>query len=321
MIRHIFGPVASRRLGISLGVDIIPYKTCSLDCLYCECGKTTDLTLERQHFVDPQRIVEEVKTAISGEPHIDYITFSGSGEPTLNKDIGTIIAEIKTITPIPIAVITNGTLLYLEEVREAIAHADLVLPSLDAVSPDVFSMINRPHPDLRIDRVIDGLIRFRQTFQGTIWMEVFIARGINDTDDELGKIHDTLIRIQPDKVQLNSLDRPPAYENVHAVDMDTLERIMEAWKDLPVEIIRRTHGRKEIRTFCRNLENNILNTIERRPMTIEDLNLLTGKNKNELFKYIDVLEKEKKIFHQIVEGKIFYSSTSQKRNESFREEK
>ncbi len=309
MIRHIFGPVPSRRLGISLGVDIIPYKTCTLDCVYCECGKTTDLRIERKRFVDPKIILDEMKEAVSGDKGIEYITFSGSGEPTLHKDIGGIIRGTKGITDIPIAVLTNGTLLYLKEVQQDLMQADVVLPSLDAVTPPVFSKINRPHKGLSIDLIIDGLITFRNEYSGEIWLEVFIAKEINDSGEELDKLYQTIKKIKPDKVQLNSLDRPPTVDNIQQVEIKTLENIVEKWRDLPVEveIIKRIRKRDEIASFSKNLENNILNTINRRPLTIEDLEALTSKNKVELFKYIDVLEKEKKIQTQIVGDKIFYS--------------
>jgi wyosine [tRNA(Phe)-imidazoG37] synthetase (radical SAM superfamily) len=309
MIRHIFGPVPSRRLGISLGVDIIPYKTCTLDCVYCECGKTTDLRIERKRFVDPRIILDEIKEVVSDDKHIEYITFSGSGEPTLNKDIGEIIRGIKEITDIPVAVLTNGTLLFLKEVQQDLMKADVVLPSLDAVTSPVFSKINRPHNGLSIDLIINGLITFRNEYSGEIWLEVFIAKGINDNREELDTIYQTIKKIKPDKVQLNSLDRPPTVDNVQPVEIKTLENIVEKWRDLPVEveIIKRIRKRNEIASFSKNLENNILNTINRRPLTIEDLEALTSKNKLELFKYIDVLEKEKKIQAQIVGDKIFYS--------------
>jgi wyosine [tRNA(Phe)-imidazoG37] synthetase (radical SAM superfamily) len=305
--KHVFGPVASRRLGISLGIDIIPYKTCTLDCIYCECGRTTDLTIQRKHYIDPQIVLDEIKEVIAAEKHIQYITFSGSGEPTLNKDIGKIILGIKTMTSIPIAVLTNGTLLYLKEVRDEIVNADVVLPSLDAVSPGIFSRINRPHPELDIDSIIQGLVNFKMEFKGEIWLEVFIAKSTNDSNRELANLYRTLKKIQPHRVQLNSLDRPPAVEGIQPADMETLDRIQEQWGDLKVEIIKRIRKREDIAAFSFNLENNILNTIKRRPLTIDDLETLTGKNRLEIFKYIDVLEKEKKVSPKIVGDKIFYS--------------
>lgn len=306
MIQYTFGPVPSRRLGISLGVDITPYKTCTLDCVYCECGKSTNLTIKRDCFVGTEKVLAEIREKVSGDKRIEYITFSGSGEPTLHCDIGGIIRGIKEMTDTPIAVLTNGTLLYMEDVRRDLMGADLILPSLDAVTPEVFERINRPNKDLDINRVIGGLIQFSREYTGKIWLEVFVAKGVNDSWEELGKIYEVIKQVNPDRVQLNSLDRPPAYEDIMPVGMKKLEEICEKWSDLPVEIIKRIKKREEISSFNSNLESNILNTLARRPLTIGDLEALTGKHRLELFKYIDVLEREKKIHAQIVVDKIFY---------------
>jgi wyosine [tRNA(Phe)-imidazoG37] synthetase (radical SAM superfamily) len=306
-VSHIFGPVPSRRLGISLGVDIIPFKTCTYNCIYCECGKTNYLTVERAGFVSPEIVLKEVEAALSAHTHLDYITFSGSGEPTLNQDIGKIIRGIKEISDVPLAVLTNGSLLYRADVRQELSPADVVLPSLDAASAEVFTRINQPHRALDIRQIIEGLVDFRRLFSREIWLEVLIVEGVNDGDEELDRLHRSLIKINPDKVQLNSLDRPPAYENVKPVGIETLERIVQKWPDLPVEIIKRIKKREEIAAFNQNLENCILNTIIRRPLTIDDLVVLTGKNRLELFKYIDVLEKEKKIHPKIVGKQIFFA--------------
>lgn len=310
MIRYIFGPVPSRRLGVSLGVDIVPFKTCTLDCIYCECGKTNHLTVKRGNFVEPHLVLEELKQVLSLHHHLDYITFSGSGEPTLHQEIGVIINRIKELTPVPVAVLTNGTLLFREDVRKDLLSADLVLPSLDAVTPGVFARINQPHPDLDIQVIGDGLVEFARQYRGQIWLEVFIVSGINDGDDELDKLYAVIQRIGPQRVQLNSLDRPPAYENVEPVDFQVMERIAQKWSDLPVEIIKRAKRRGEIAAFSRNLENSILNTLRRRPLTIEDLEAMTGKKRVEIFKYIDILEKEKKIAVKINQDKIFYVSNA-----------
>ena len=186
----------------------------------------------------------------------------------------------------------------------------MVLPSLDAVTPGIFSRINRPHQALDIDSFIQGLVDSRKEFKGEMWLEVFIAKGINDSDEELANLYRTVKKIGPHRVQLNSLDRPPAVEGIQPVDIETLERILEQWGDLTVEIIKRIRKREEIAAFSFNLENNILNTIKRRPLTIDDLETLTGKNRLEIFKYIDVLEREKKVFPRIVGDKIFYSPVS-----------
>ncbi len=306
--RHIFGPVPSRRLGISLGVDIIPFKTCSLDCLYCECGPTSHLEIDRKRFFAPELLLEELRSVLPGIPHLDHISFSGSGEPTLNSDLGWLIAEIKKMSPVPLAVLTNGTLLHRKDVRDDLALADVVLPSLDAATAAAFARINQPHGGLRLEQVIEGLVALRREYPGTIWLEVFIVKGINDNPQELAALHEAIRHIRPDRVQLNTLDRPPAYAGIESADHAALEAIRAAWSDLPVEIIKRTHSRREISAFSLNLENSLLNTLRRRPLTLADLIALTGKNENELRQYLEVLEKERKVKTVIVENKIFFSA-------------
>lgn len=307
MDRHIFGPVPSRRLGISLGIDIIPFKTCTLDCIYCECGRTTDHRLKRERFFPPGLVIDELKDFLSQGQHLDFITFSGSGEPTLNSDIGFIIREIKKLTNVSVAILTNGTLLFDKNVRDDLLPADLVLPSLDAVSEDVFETINRPARGLTAKKMIKGLMDFSREYRGKIWLEVFFAKGVNDDNKELENLHSTIKNIGPDRVQLNSLDRPPAYKDTKLVEIKFLENIKESWNDLQVDIIKRIRRREEISSFSKNLEKNILNTIERRPLTLEDLEILTGKKPAELLKYLDVLEKEKKIIPKVIGNKIFYA--------------
>jgi len=308
MSTHIFGPVPSRRLGISLGVDLIPYKTCSLDCIYCECGPTSVCTTERRRFSDPVQVLGELQNRLAAHPQLDAITFSGSGEPTLHSDLGFLITEIKRLTSIAVAVLTNSTLLPQPEVRADLQAADIVLPSLDAASEDVFQRINRPCPGLHADQLIAGLTDFRRKFAGQLWLEVFIVRGINDHEGELNALHEAICRIDPDKVQLNTIDRPPACAEARAVEMPFLEQLIARWHDLPVEVIKRVRRKEEITAFSQNLENNILNTVRRRPLTVDDLVSLTGMKKVELLKYIDILEKEKKIAPQISGGKVFYTA-------------
>ncbi len=310
MDKHIFGPVPSRRLGISLGIDIIPFKTCTLDCLYCECGRTTNHTAVRKSFFDPDELLQEFRELIEDKSHLDYITFSGSGEPTLNSDIGYLIREMKKLSPFPIAVLTNGTLLHRTDVQNDLLEADLILPSLDAVSENVFTKINRPAEGISAGDLVEGLKSFSRIYKGEIWLEVFISGGINDSKEELEKIRNAVTEIAPTRIQLNSLDRPPAYPGTKPAEHDLLEKIVRDWKDLPVEIIKRVKTRKEIPSFSKNLENSILNTIVRRPLTIDDLMTLTGKNRLELLKYLDVLEKEKKVKPEIVGDRIFYSPVS-----------
>lgn len=310
--QYVFGPVPSRRLGISLGVDLIPYKHCTLDCLYCECGRTTCLQSERSSFVDPELVKEQLSEILAKNRHLDYITFSGSGEPLLSVDIGEIISFIKSQTDIPVAVLTNGTLLYEKDVQRDIAHCDLLLPSLDAADQETFHLINRPSPLLDFNRYIDGLIQIKTYFSKPVWLEVFLARGINDEPRHLDLLHRLIGRIAPDKVQLNSLDRPPAYSSIQPLASDELERIARSWSDLPVEVIKRTTRASEIDHFSQNLQHNLLNTIRRRPLTLEDLERLTGKEAAEIRRYLDILEGEKEIKAVIRGDQIYFVDYSQK---------
>jgi wyosine [tRNA(Phe)-imidazoG37] synthetase (radical SAM superfamily) len=181
--------VPSRRLGRSLGIDLVPHKICTYNCIYCQIGKTTKKTLLRKEYVPEKEVLEEVKTfLLKGSSSIDYLSLSGSGEPTLHSKIRSIIKCIKEITTIPVAVITNGSLLCEREVREDLLQADVVLPSLDAVSPEIFMKINRSHKKLSIERVIEGMIEFRKIYKGQIWLEILFCKGVNDTSEELQKM-------------------------------------------------------------------------------------------------------------------------------------
>jgi len=186
MYKYLFGPVPSRRLGMSLGVDLVPKKVCSLNCVYCEVGRTTTLTIERKEYIKYDKIIEELTNYFNNNPEPDYITFSGYGEPTLNIRIGDIIQFIKQNKPgIPIAILTNGTLLYDKKVRKELMDADVVLPSLDAATEKGFLKINRPPKTLTLEKYIQGLITFRKEYKGKIWLEIFILPNYNDSEKEL----------------------------------------------------------------------------------------------------------------------------------------
>jgi len=221
----VFGPVASRRLGRSLGVDLIPYKTCTYDCLYCQVGITTDKTIKRQSWVDVDTVIAELKGKLASKP--DYITLSGSGEPTLYKQTGELIGQIKQITSVPVAVLTNGSLLWMDEVRQALMQADLVVPSLDAGSEEVFRKINRPHAEISFEKMLDGLIEFRRKFDGKYWLEVFIIAGINDGNEEVDNLARCIRRIEPDRIQVNTVVRPPAEVSARPVELEKLKAIAE----------------------------------------------------------------------------------------------
>ena len=226
-MRCIFGPVPSRRLGRSLGVDVIPPKTCSYDCLYCESGPTTHLTVVRQAFIDPDSVLRELLDFLSAHPRelVDVLTFSSAGEPTLYEPLGELIHEIKGRFPgYPLVVLTNGSLLWDESVRRALLEADRVVPSLDAVTEDVFRCVSRPHTSLDLFSIIEGLKAFRKEYRGELCVEVLLVNGVNDSEEHLRALRRALDAVQPDAVELNTVDRPPAYAGIRGLDADALRR-------------------------------------------------------------------------------------------------
>ncbi len=296
MYKYLFGPVPSRRLGMSLGVDLVPHKVCSLDCIYCECGATTKLTVERKEYILYKKVVDELAHYFTNNPDPDYITFSGSGEPTLNSRIGDVLDFIKEKKPaIPVAVLTNGTLFSQKQVRNEILKADLVLPSLDAASSKAFKNINRPCSDLKLNEYIKGLVDFRTEFKGQIWLEALIIPGINDHLEDLKALKAAFQKIKADRIQLNTLDRPGAVSNIRSATHEELNKIVSFLKPLKVEIIASSVQRKEVDSYRKDIESTILETIFRRPCTLEDLNNILGIHINELNKYLDVLEGDQKI--------------------------
>ena len=230
-MKYIYGPVQSRRLGLSLGLSLTPYKVCSFDCVYCQLGKTNKLTLQRQEYIPINEILEELQAWILAHPQevkeINYLTFSGAGEPTLNKKLGELIAEVKKRAAVPVAVITNASLLPDSQVRSALMQADLIVPSLDAVTVSVFEKIDRPHADIRIEQIINALIQLRKEFRGKIWLEVMIVRGKNDDLRHIRKLKEVIDSINPDKIQLNSPVRTTSEPDILPIDKNKLKKIKE----------------------------------------------------------------------------------------------
>lgn len=227
IMKYIYGPVKSRRLGYSLGISLVPYKFCNLDCVYCQAGPTTEKTTERSGYIKIEEIVVEVRNFLTkkGRGKVDYITFSGSGEPLLNIEIGRLIKEIRKLTDKKIALITNSTLLIDAGLREEILGLDLIVPSLDAASQEVFEKIDRPHPGIKIEQVIEGLVCLRREFKGEIWLEIMLIKGLNDLGQELSLLKEAVEKIKPDKIQLNSPVRAPKEFQFAALDKDRMEEI------------------------------------------------------------------------------------------------
>ncbi|MDA3902607.1 MAG: radical SAM protein [Desulfuromusa sp.] len=310
MYKYLFGPVPSRRLGMSLGVDLVPRKVCSLDCVYCEVGKTTKLTLERKEYIPFAKIIQELTSYFENNPDPDYITFSGSGEPTLNSRIGDIIEFIKQNKPqIPIAVLTNGTLLYDQQIRDELKSADIVLPSLDAATEEIFKKINRPPATLTFKKYLQGLIDFSSEFTGKIWLEVFILPDYNDSENELKELKNAILKINPTSVQINTLDRPGTETDLRGASKGELDRVLGLLNLDHVEIIAAAPQRKNILSYRSDAETAILETIARRPCTLDDLVQILGMHRNEINKYLDVLDAENKIKTVRQNRGIFYQTS------------
>ncbi len=313
-MKYIFGPVISRRLGVSLGIDLLPFKTCSLDCIYCECRNTTNLTSRIYEYVPTDKVIAELREFLRNKPELDVITFSGSGEPTLHSGIGKIIDFLKNDFPeYKISILTNSTLLHAKEVRRSILNADIIVPSLDAVSEDVFRKICRPAADIIPEKMIQGLIDLRKEFKNTIILEIFIIPGLNDAEKELGLIKNACMKISPDLIQLNTLDRPGTERWIETASAEKLQIIKNYFRPFEVEIIGKSKVlKKETSKRFSDISEAIIATISRRPSTLEDLSGSFGINKAGLLIILDyLLEKGVIIKEENFQRGVFYRIKAQ----------
>ena len=305
MVKYIFGPVPSRRLGVSLGVNLLPGKTCNLNCVYCECGKTVDLLVERKEYVPTKEVIEELDDYLKDDPYLDFVTFAGSGEPLLHSGISEIIDGIKERTDAKVALITNGTLFDDKAIFEEIKRVDVLVPSLDAISKDVFLKMNRPNSKLDLDKILAGMYSLRDNFDGEIYLEIFIIEGVNSTKEELDKFREAIVKIRADRVQLNTLDRPAVEGWVKPASMELLSSIVEYWGLPNVEIVKKYTSRNLIKNYKESSEEKLMTLIENRPCTIDDIKEVLGLSSVEINKYLDVLEKENLIKTTIGERGVF----------------
>ena len=299
---HVFGPVPSRRLGRSLGVDVVPLKTCTYDCLYCQIGRTTSLAVEGEAWVQVDAVVAEVAAKLGAQP--DYITLSGSGEPTLYPKLGELIAAIKQRTDIPVAVLTNGSLLWREEIRTRLLHADLVVPSLDAGNESTWRAVNRPHPSLDFATMLQGLIDFREAFAGAYWLEVLLLAGYTDSPDAVRAIAECAERIHPDRIQLNTVTRPPADATAQPISPERMAEFAAMFRP-PAEVIadfKDVHGRPE---FVAE-RDDVLTLLARRPCSIEDIAAGLGIHRNEAVKHVESLLSDARIVASAVGDTTYY---------------
>mgnify|MGYP003931424615 CR=1 FL=1 len=271
MMKRVFGPVPSRRLGQSLGIDPIPLKTCNWNCVYCQLGRTRPVTNERRTFFKKEVILGQVKEALDSHKSgdIDWITFVGSGETTLQKGLDEMINGIKAFTDIPVAVITNGSLLYMPEVRHELLDADAVLPSLDAGNPSLYRRINRPHPACTFERLVNGMIAFREEYQHHLWIEVMLLKDVNDDEDSLREIAEHLEKINPDEIHVTQPTRPPAETWVKPPDETGLERAHIILGSV-AKIILPAKGSFDL-SSDENLLESIVGVITRHPMKESEL--------------------------------------------------
>ncbi len=309
--KHVYGPVPSRRLGRSLGVDALTFKTCSFDCLYCQLGHTTNHTLERREYVPTAEILDELRRKLHNGDRPEYISFAGSGEPTLHSGLGEIIRGIKAMTDVPVVVFTNGSLLWMPEVRADLAEADVVIPSLDGGDAALLDKVNCPVADLDFNRILEGLMAFRAEFKGRIWLEIMLLGGMSDDDASVDTLARLAAQIRPDKVQINSVCRPPADASALPVPAARLLEIQQhfALVPVPVEIIAEhldDMAHTAFRTQIR--EEDIIALIERRPCTAAGVAAGLNIHVTEALKHLEMLVADGKAVTLPKDGQTFYSA-------------
>lgn len=304
--RHLFGPVPSRRFQRSLGVDLTPLKTCCFDCIFCQLGPTPHTTIARHEYVPTEVVKEELLRWRDGGGKADYVTLSGSGEPTLHRRFGEVMEFAKQNLPFPVALLTNGSLLYQPEVRNAACHADVTKLSLSAWDDDSFRHINRPHPDLDFDRSLAGMQEFRKAFSGQIWLEVFLVAGLNDTPDRVARIAELAATLGPDKIHLNTAVRPPAESTVQPVPQDRMDALADLFRPR-AEVIADFSARPGSGVAVN--ETAILDMLRRRPCTARQIADVFGMHVNEVAKYTGHLLRTGCIQSLPRDGQIYYEAS------------
>ncbi len=293
-MNRVFGPVYSRRLGKSLGIDLVPFKVCPQDCIYCQLGPTTCKSIKRESFCNVTEVIRQLVQKLENSSP-DYITIAGSGEPTLSLELGEIISEIKNITSIPVAVLTNGLLFSDASVRKDLMQADIVCPSLDAGNEYTFQKVNKPYPSIHFDTFLEGLVQFRKEYIGQIWLEVLLVRGITDTPEEVIPIAQCSAKINPDRIHLNTITRPPADPSVSGLTISELEQFAsmftptaEVIAEYPV-ISENSASQKAISP------EDILNILQRHPCSLPELSFALGVSEKEIQSILKDLIHQQKI--------------------------
>lgn len=298
----VYGPVPSRRLGRSLGVDLVPLKTCTFDCVYCQLGPTTDKTVRRQRWLEPADVVARVRERLESEP--DVISLAGSGEPTLYDGLGEVIAGIKALTDTPVVVITNGSLLGLPDVQRDLAEADIVVPSLDAPDDALFERVNRPADGLSLARVVDGMVAFRQQFQGQIWLEVMLLGGLTGAPEVVPRLAAIAQRIAPDRIQLNTAVRPPSEPSIHPVPPEQMASFAALFTPAAEVISRGALSADDLDAS----PEDVLALLSRRPCTMDDIAAGLGIHHGEALKLVTPLTETGAVETSLHEGRRFYAT-------------
>ncbi len=298
----VFGPVRSRRLGLSLGVDLVPPKICSMDCVYCEVGRTTRLTLERAPYVSLETLQKALEEALPRRDY-DVVTLTGSGEPTLNTHLPEVIRLVRRMTSKPLAILTNSTTLDVPEVFQALCEVDLVLASLDAAREESFQKVNRPAAGLHPEKIIANLARLREEQSGELWLEILLVKGINDTPEDVEALQEAISRIRPHRIQLHTVARPPAESWARPLSYAELQAIARYFP-APVEVLLRPPDRRDPdhRLSPEELRAYLL----RRPAPLEELSESLGTPPEEIRPQLEKLLAEGEVEKLIFQGKIFY---------------
>jgi wyosine [tRNA(Phe)-imidazoG37] synthetase (radical SAM superfamily) len=308
--RYIYGPVPSRRLGLSLGVDLVPFKTCTYDCIYCQLGRTLKKTTERQEYIPVADVLVEVQQKLADGPVPDYVTLAGSGEPTLHTRLGELIGEIRMMTTIPVAVLTNGSLLWQREVQDALMEADLVLPSLDAGDEFLFQYVNRPHPDITFEKMVHGIAEFTRRFPKPVWLEIFLLAGVTGMLSEVEKIAALARQIKPQRIQLNTVARPPCEEFACPVSRNQMTEFAGLF-DVKAEVISHDdESHSPILPLATDAD--ILALLSRRPCTVQGVCAGLGLQVDEAAKRLQALIDEGAVISIQNNRTIFYETVRPK---------
>jgi wyosine [tRNA(Phe)-imidazoG37] synthetase (radical SAM superfamily) len=285
-------------------LDLVPFKACTYDCIYCQLGRTTDLTTTRREYVPIDEILAQLKGKLRTRPAPDYVSLAGSGEPTLHARIGELIAGIKRLTRIPVAVLTNGSLLGMREIQDALMEADLILPSLDAGDAELFRLVNRPHAHIEFDAMVDGLAAFRERFAKQVWLEVMLLAGITGIQAEVEKIGALVRRIRPDRVQLNTVTRPPCEDFAYPVSPEAMPAFVRLFgRGASVVSEHRPQRAAGSGTLA---DGDILALLTRRPCTARGISEGLGLHLGELIKRLDILADRGAVTSVRKNGSVFF---------------